>query len=69
VRQNGYAVVDQELEVGLRSIAVPIRNQSGRVLAAMNISGHASRISVEEMQQRFLSPLLYAAEGIRMALA
>jgi len=69
VRQNGFAVVDQELEIGLRSIAVPIRNQSGRVLAAMNVSGHASRISVEEMQQRFLSPLLYAAEGIRMALA
>lgn len=69
VRRNGYAVVDQELEIGLRSIAVPIRNQAGRVLAAMNVSGHASRISVEEMRQRFLSPLLYAAEGIRMALA
>lgn len=69
VRHNGYAVVDQELEIGLRSIAVPIRNQAGRVLAAMNVSGHASRIGVEEMRQRFLSPLLYAADGIRMALA
>jgi IclR family pca regulon transcriptional regulator len=68
-RRDGYAMVDQELEIGLRSIAVPIRNQAGRVLAAMNVSGHASRISAEEMQQRYLSPLLYAAEGIRMALA
>lgn len=67
VRQNGFAVVDQELEIGLRSIAVPIRNRAGRVLAAMNISGHASRINVDEMRQRFLSPLLYAADGIRMA--
>lgn len=69
VRQRGFAMVDQELEVGLRSIAVPIRNQSGRVLAAMNVSGHATRIGADEMQQRFLSPLVYAAEGIRMALA
>ena len=68
VRQNGFAVVDQELEIGLRSIAVPIRNQAGRVLAAMNVSGHASRISVDEMRQRVLSPLLYAADGIRMAM-
>lgn len=68
VQRNGYAIVDQELEVGLRSIAVPIRNKSGRVLAAMNISGHASRITVDELRQRVLSPLLYAAEGIRMAL-
>ena len=68
VRQTGFALVDQELEIGLRSIAVPIRNRAGRVLAAMNVSGHASRISVDEMRQRFLSPLLYAADGIRMAM-
>lgn len=69
VRHNGYALVDQELEIGLRSIAVPIRNQAGRVLAAMNVSGHVSRVSADEMRQRFLSPLLYAADGIRMAMA
>jgi IclR family pca regulon transcriptional regulator len=69
VRCKGYALVDQELEIGLRSIAVPIRNQAGRVLAAMNVSGHVSRVSMDEMRQRFLSPLLYAAEGIRMAMA
>ncbi len=68
IRQNGFALVDQELEIGLRSIAVPIRNRTGRMLAAMNVSGHASRISVDEMRQRFLSPLLYAADGIRMAM-
>ncbi|MFC3676552.1 IclR family transcriptional regulator [Ferrovibrio xuzhouensis] len=68
VQHNGYAVVDQELEVGLRSIAVPVRNQSGRILAAMNISGHAARTTVDDLRQRVLSPLLYAAEGIRSAL-
>lgn len=68
VQRDGYAVVDQELEVGLRSIAVPVRNQSGRILAAMNISGHASRTTVDDLRQRVLSPLLYAAEGIRSAL-
>lgn len=69
VRREELSLTDQELEIGLRSIAVPIRNQAGRVLAAMNVSGHASRITAEDMQQRYLSPLLYAAEGIRMALA
>ena len=68
VRQNGHALVDQELEVGLRSIAVPIRNQAGRVLGAMNVSGHASRTSADDLRQRVLPPLLTAAEGIRSAL-
>lgn len=67
-QRDGYALVDQELEIGLRSLAVPIRNNSGRVLAAMNISGHASRTTADDLRQRVLSPLLYAAEGIRSAL-
>lgn len=68
VQRDGYALVDQELEIGLRSLAVPIRSNTGRLLAAINVSGHASRIDSETMKQRFLSPLLYAAEGIRVAL-
>jgi IclR family transcriptional regulator, pca regulon regulatory protein len=42
VRRNGYSVVDQELEIDLRSIAIPIQNASGRVIAAMNVSAQAS---------------------------
>jgi IclR family transcriptional regulator, pca regulon regulatory protein len=60
VEREGYAIVDQELEIGLRSIAVPLRDASGTVVAALNASTHAQRVSLHEMQSRFL-PALYAA--------
>lgn len=67
-RTLGYAAVDEELEEGLRSIAVPIRNKAGAVLAAMNVSGQASRTSVEDMIATFLPALRRAAETVRAAL-
>jgi IclR family pca regulon transcriptional regulator len=60
VRAQGFAMVDQELEEGLRSAAAPIRDRSGRVIASLNISTHASRSSLETMR-RTLVPLLLAA--------
>lgn len=68
VRAKGWCLVDQELEEGLRSIAVPLRNKRGRVLAAMNASGHASRVTPEEMVQRYLPVLQRAAAQIALAL-
>jgi len=59
-REQGWALVDQELEIGLRSIAVPVRNATGRVVAAVNVSAQAGRVEVREMEARFL-PLLQAA--------
>jgi IclR family transcriptional regulator, pca regulon regulatory protein len=64
VRRQGYAVVDQELEEGLRSGAVPIRDASGQVVAALNVSVHASRTSMQALRSDFLRPALEAAEGI-----
>jgi IclR family transcriptional regulator, pca regulon regulatory protein len=64
VRRNGYALVDQEYEVGLRSLAVPVYAASGRVVATLNLSGNAPRISVLEMQSRFLSHLRNAANEL-----
>ena len=61
VRRLNYALVDQELEVGLRSLAVPVYAPSGRVVATVNISGNAPRMPVFEMQTRFLAPLRNAA--------
>jgi len=61
VRAQGYAPVDQELELGLRSIAVPVKNARGRVLAAMNVGVQAGRVSKEEMLERFLPVLQRAA--------
>ena len=57
VRQNGYSVVDEEIELGVRSIAVPVHSRQGSLVAAMNVSANAHRVSVEEMVARFL-PLL-----------
>jgi IclR family transcriptional regulator, pca regulon regulatory protein len=64
VRRNGYALVDQEYEVGLRSLAVPVYAASGRVVATLNLSGNAPRLSVLEMQSRFLNHLRSAANEL-----
>ncbi|HEV7277015.1 MAG TPA: IclR family transcriptional regulator [Devosiaceae bacterium] len=54
VRQQGYAVIDQELEIGLRSIAVPLHDTSGRVVAAINVGAQAERVAIETMRRDFL---------------
>jgi IclR family pca regulon transcriptional regulator len=64
VRSQGYAVVDQELEEGLRSVAAPIRDRSGRVVAAINVSTHAARSSLESVRRTLVPPLLAAAARI-----
>jgi IclR family pca regulon transcriptional regulator len=64
VRSDGFALVDQELEEGVRSIAAPIRNRRGEVIAAMNVSCHASRVGVERMLTDFKPRLLDAATEI-----
>ncbi len=64
VREHGYALVDQELEEGLRSIAVPIRTPAGVLLAALNVSSNVSRVSRTKMLREYLPVLQHAAEGI-----
>ncbi len=64
VRQQGFALVDQELEDGVRSIAAPVRGRDGRALAALNVSGHAGRVTVEQLREEFLPHLLRAAKLI-----
>lgn len=57
-REQGYALVDQELELGLRTIAVPVRNFRGDVVAAMNVSVHANRLPAGQMVERCLPALI-----------
>jgi IclR family pca regulon transcriptional regulator len=64
VRTQGWAIVDQELEEGLRAVAAPIRDRAGRVVAAINISSHASRTSLEAMRRTLVPPLLATAARI-----
>lgn len=68
VRVQGYACVVQELELGLQSVAVPVVDRSGRIIGAMNVSGHASRYTPEQMMEAFLPPLRHAAGQIDQAL-
>jgi len=69
VRRDGYAIVDQELEEGLRSIAVPIRDGAGSVVAAMNLSTHAARRTVAAMRSELLPALRETATRIEADLA
>ncbi|HHZ09954.1 MAG TPA: helix-turn-helix domain-containing protein [Rhizobiales bacterium] len=59
--ESGYAIVDEELELGLRSIAVPLHDRSGAVVAAINVSTQSARMDVEEMRRDILPPLKRAA--------
>jgi IclR family pca regulon transcriptional regulator len=64
VRTQGYAATDQELEEGLRSLAVPIRNAAGETIAALNVSVHASRASMAVLRRDFLPAARQAAAAI-----
>jgi IclR family pca regulon transcriptional regulator len=63
-RRQGFSLVDEELEVGLRSIAVPVRDRAGRVVAALNVSTQAARFTAAEMEAAILPPLTEAARRI-----
>jgi IclR family transcriptional regulator, pca regulon regulatory protein len=64
VRDDGFALTDQELEDGLRSIAVPVRDARGVAQAALNVAAHAGRVSARSMVEEFLPPLREAARRI-----
>jgi IclR family pca regulon transcriptional regulator len=64
VRRQGYAATDQELEEGLRSLAVPIHDASGSVAAALNVSVHASRATMTVLKREFLPSAQEAASAI-----
>lgn len=68
-RADGYAIVDQELEEGLVAIAVPIHDRSGRAAAAINLSTHIARRTVDSLRTDLLEPLQRAARLIEGDLA
>ena len=69
MREQGWALVDQELEDGLRSVAAPLRDGTGRVVAAVNVSAPVRRGEVAEILRHVLPPLLKAAAAIEADLA
>lgn len=68
IRRSGYALCDQEYEVGLRSLAVPVYSPTGRAVATINLSGNAPRMSVLDMQTRYLPHLRNAATELSVFL-
>lgn len=68
VRAQGYAAVDQELEPGLRTLSVPLANAAGDVVAALNISAHAARTSMDQLLEGCLPALRQAQASLRSVL-
>jgi IclR family pca regulon transcriptional regulator len=68
VRERGYALVDQEIEIGVRAVAVPVRRPGGEVVAALSVITHASRMDLARMQRDFLPVLRSNAEEIGHSL-
>ncbi|NYT86732.1 helix-turn-helix domain-containing protein [Pusillimonas harenae] len=61
IRAQGFAVIDQELEAGVRSIALPIMGRDGRPMSAMSVGVHAQRMSIDDMKEKILPALQEAA--------
>jgi IclR family pca regulon transcriptional regulator len=68
VRSRGWALVDQEMEVGLRSVAAPLRNARGAAVAALNVSSSTLRVDLKKLREDFLPALLETAERINTRL-
>jgi IclR family pca regulon transcriptional regulator len=68
VREMGWAVADEESELGVRSAAAPLVGRDGEVHAAINVSAHAARVSLQQLEAEYLPVLLEAARGISEAL-
>lgn len=69
VRRQGWSLVDQELEEGIRSVAAPLRDRHGRAIAALNVSSHAGRVKLATLRDEFLPDLLDTAKRISDRLA
>lgn len=68
VREQGWALVDQELEEGVRSVAAPVCDARGHVVGAVNVSGHAARTTLDHLRREFLPALLETADAITRGL-
>ncbi len=68
VRRNGHAIADQEMEVDIRSVAVPVRSPAGVVIAGINVITQTRRLSIRDMKMKVLPHLHSAASGLSAIL-
>jgi IclR family pca regulon transcriptional regulator len=66
--EEGYAISNEELEIGMSAMAVPVRNRSGEIEAALSVSVFSGRVSVETLEQKFLPVLRNVAARLQRAL-
>lgn len=64
IRKQGWAIVDQELEDGVRSIAAPLHSRDEQVIAAINVATHSARVRLADLRERFVPVLLASARDI-----
>lgn len=69
VRHRGWALIDQELEIGLRAISAPITDRDGQVMAALSVSSNSARTTLADLRSRCLPPLRKTADAISTALS
>lgn len=67
-RVQGFSVSDDEVEIGLRSIAVPVMNRAGTVVAALGVSVHSARMRADQLARKFLPILIRASRRLEMLL-
>jgi len=68
VKKRGFSVNDKELDIGLRSVAAPVRNEHGTVVAAVNIAVPSSRVTFEELRTKFADKVIHLSRVISEAL-
>jgi IclR family transcriptional regulator, pca regulon regulatory protein len=67
-REDGYSLVDQEVELGFRSISVPLRRLDGRVIASLNVGAHSRRCTLDTMRSVFLPRLTALAAELQQQM-
>lgn len=67
-RRQGWAIVDEELELGLRSLSLPLRGRGGVTVGAINVCGPTSRVPLEDLRTKFLAEMMEAQARIQAAI-
>jgi IclR family pca regulon transcriptional regulator len=66
--EDGYAISDEELEIGMSAMAVPVRNSVGEIVAALSVSVFSGRVSIETLRENFLPTLRETAGRVQRSL-
>jgi IclR family transcriptional regulator, pca regulon regulatory protein len=66
--RQGWYLIDQEIEEGVRSLAAPLRDTSGKIIAAVNVSSYSNRVTLDNLHRRFLPRLLETTKAIENEL-